>query len=137
VATSKWTHPRHELIAIGVRLARQGYHITSIAEHLVLRHFTGRDRKRAEKHLAGAIARQFWMKHAGRTERQEEIADMAATLHAEGWKPIFDGDDERCFWLHKPTGLSVNCNGDFFYNYAAATRATYESATRAILREES
>jgi hypothetical protein len=133
--TTAWNHPRSELIEIGVNLARKGYNITDVAEHLVLRHFTGRSYRDAEKRLAGAIAREFWMRHAGRTERQQEIADMADALRAEGWKPLFDTDADRCFWLHQSTGMTVNCNGGFFYNYAAATRAAFESALRALLKE--
>jgi len=135
VPSTAWNHPRAALVEIGVNLARKGYNIASVAEHLVLRHFTGRDYRSAEKRLAGAIAHEFWMRHAGRTERQQEIADMADALRAEGWKVLFDVDDERCFWLHQSTRLSVNCNGGFFYNYAAATRSAYESALRALLKE--
>jgi hypothetical protein len=133
--TTPWNHPRSELIEIGANLARKGYDITSVARHMVLRHFTGRDYKRAERHLAAAIAHRFYLVYAGRTERQQQIADMADALRAEGWKPLFDDGDERCFWRHVSTGLSVNCNGGFFYNYAAATRAAYESPTRALLQE--
>jgi len=132
----RWTHPRAELIQTGVELARRGYNIMSIAEHMVTRHFNGRNAKSAERHLAAAIARQFYLQHAGRTERQEEIANMADLLRREGWKPLFDDDDERCFWFHKPTSMSVNCNGGFFYNYAAATRAAFDSVVRALLQEE-
>jgi len=138
----KWTHPRTELIEIGVNLARRGYDIAGIAEHITLRHFTGRNYKSAERHLAGAIAHRFYVRHAGRTERQEEIANMAAQLYAEGWQPLFDeGHDngnanERCFWLHKSTHLSVNSNGGFFHGYAAATRAAYESHVRALLADK-
>lgn len=134
--TSAWNHPRQDLIRIGVALALKGYDIMSVADHMTIRHFEGQNLSEAKKNLAGAIARQFYMQHGGRTERQQEISAMATQLYAEGWKPTFDRDNERCFWYHVNTGLSVNSNGGFFYNYAAATRAAFESATRAILREE-
>ena len=135
--TTCWTTPRKELIARGVALARKGYNIMSIADNMTIRYFSGRNHKSAKKHLAGAIARQFWIDHCGRTERQEEIADMAGALRAEGWSPLFDNNNnnERCFWIHTNTRLSVNCNGGYFHNYATATRAAYESPLRAILKE--
>lgn len=130
-----WNRPRQELIEIGANLAHKGYNIASIAQHLTLRHFTGRDYKRAERCLAAAIAHRFYLVHAGRTEQQQQIADMADALRAEGWKPIFDTNNDRCFWQHQSTGMAVNCNGGFFHNYAAATIAAYEGALRAILNE--
>lgn len=138
MATTKWNRPRSQLITTGVQLARQGYNILSIAENLVRCHFRGRRYKDAERRLAGAIAKQFWMLHAGRTAAQQQIVDMATQLRAEGWKPLYADERDlngKTLWLHY-TGITVNANGGHFHSYAAATRATYHSALRTMLQQE-
>lgn len=129
-----WTRPRNELIDVGVDLVRRGYEPRHVAETMVQMHFRGANPRAARRRLAAAIADRFYRVYAGRTERQAAVDGMAAALRAEGWRPLFDEDGERCFWQHAPTGAGVNSNGGFFYCFEAATRAAYGSAVRALLR---
>ena len=130
---SKWGRSRAELIEIGVDLARRGYSARAVAGAMVMQHFEGTDHRGASRRLERAIITRFWQRYAGRTARQQSVDEMASALYEERWKPLFAEDDERCFWVHEPSGMSVNCNGGFFYCYAAATKRAYESATRATL----
>jgi len=103
-----------------------------VAQTLTNKHFFGADQPSAARRLCKAIYQVWWARYGGRTEKQDTVAEMAHSLRCEGWKPLFDDDYVRCFWLHE-SGITVNANGGYFYCYEEATRRTYESHVRALL----
>jgi len=129
---SKWTRPRQELIHIGANLCYRGWGLSGIARGMVERHFSGSGTRQAERRLRRDIAAAFWTIYGGQTQKQRELSDMALVLRREGWQPLFDDRGQGCFWRHE-SGCTVNCNGGFFHSYQAATKAAYESQTRAML----
>ena len=59
------------------------------------------------------------------------IPAMAAALEREGWRYLRSPHSLGGFWLHDDWGQVTNGGGEFA-SYAAATVATFNSATRAM-----
>ena len=94
-------------------------------------HYLGVSPSRAQVLLERDVAEVFFTQHLGRTEAQQEIAEMAKALRLEGWAFVpAIGRKRGGFWRHRETGVDVNQSGGSFSSYAEATRRTYKSATR-------
>jgi hypothetical protein len=128
----KWTRPRQELIDIGANLCYRGWSVPGIAEGMVERHFQGIGRRQAARRLGHDIAAAFWRSYGGLTEKQQQVSVMAELLRKDGWAPLFDEYGQGCFWRHE-SGVTVNSQGGFFPCFERATKAAYESQTRAML----
>jgi hypothetical protein len=130
-----WDKSRAKLIDIAVTITRRGYDIAHVTQGIASRHYHGKSPAHATVLLARDARRVYWQRHASRTEAQErelcQIEEMATVLREEGWRLL--EIPSGCIWHHAPTSNEVNRNGGVFEIYGAATRATFESATRATL----
>ena len=131
---SNWDIPRHEAVQIVVNLRRRDYDIGLAAQHVAQQHYIGKDRSQAVRLLMRDAVAAFYTQHAGLTEAQEEIQDMAETLEEEGWK-LANDPGHGFLWYHT-SGVDVNRGGGLWDTMREATLRTFESQTRAHMLQD-
>jgi hypothetical protein len=136
---SNWDIPREKAMDIAVTLARRGYDIDYAVECVTQMHYSGKSRSIARGMLQRDAIVVFYERHGGLTEKQEtaynQLSTMAETLRAEGWKLITHNND--FLWRHTEAHVDVNRNGGLWSTYAEATRRTFNSQTRQLVRRQS
>lgn len=130
---TNWDIPREKAIEIVVNLRRRGYDTITTAKYVANKYYLGKSPDHAACLLARDAVEVFWLEHAGRTEHQERIVEMADDLRAEGWGMIWP-PGFGYLWRHSECNVDVNRGGGTFETFEAATVATFESQTRQLVR---
>jgi hypothetical protein len=133
--SGNWSIPRDDVINAVIAGYRRGWSdsLDEAIDNMIRWHYRGKSARHARVHLTRDVLEQYYLRFAGRTIAQQEIADMANTLIAEGWRLV---DNETGYlWVHEPTHKIPSRNGGTFQTYADATRFVFYSQTRLRVRE--
>jgi hypothetical protein len=81
------------------------------------------------------LHQQYYERHAGLSEQEDAILEMARVLRSEGWRYLPDRREGRVggFWRHE-SGADVNQCGGHFGSFSQATDAAFNSQTRQVVK---